>query len=90
MPSTSGIYNTNDYHCCCILIKSNRPIDNRSQARIQGGGLGGQDAPPPFFGGPENVACMRAMLRVLVVNSYLPPPPFLKSCIRPCYRVWNN
>ena len=62
------------------------------QGRIQGGGSWGSGPPPPF-GGPPNFikrekktlrACDRKR-RVLVLNCYLdPPPPFPKSCIRPC------
>ena len=55
-----------------------------------GGGVLGV-RPPPSFGGLLNFIKSEKTLhtyarkrRVLVLNSYMePPPPFLKSCIRP-------
>ena len=54
---------------------------------------GSRGSPPLHFGGPPNfikreiitLCAQTRKRRGLVLNSYLdPPPPFLKSCIRPC------
>ena len=69
-------------------------VGDIGQGRIQGGGgPEPQDSPTPF-GGPLNFmlkrektlcACTRKH-RISVLNSYPDtPPPFPKSCIRPCW-----
>ena len=63
----------------------------------QRGGGGGQEhpPPPPTFGGLLNFMNRERMSRacarkrhISVLNSYPdPPPPFPKSCLRPCFEL---
>ena len=55
----------------------------RSGSRGGGGGLGGQDTPPPSFGGPQNFMkrgktshMCPGIHQVLILNSYPDPPPY--------------
>ena len=62
------------------------------QGRIQGGGGGywgsGPPVPPNFIKKEKTPRACARKHHILVVNSYLDaPPPFPKSCIRPCDRV---
>ena len=64
-----------------------------------GGGGSRRSGPPSPFGVPPDLLdrekTPRAYVqihRILVVNRYPdpPPPPFLKSCIRPCSRIFAS